>query len=85
MVFSFLVKFIKTKIIVVVELIYTISIKIIGTFITEGLDGFKICQRLFANRTTTDQTISKLVELAVRYNFDGWLINIENEIEVDIF
>lgn len=54
----------------------------LGTFITEDKDGFNLCKKLFSSNYNTDKLESKLVQLCVDYGFDGWLINIENKIEV---
>jgi endo-beta-N-acetylglucosaminidase D len=58
------------------------SIFFTGLFITEAGEGQTICKRLLGNRTELDRIIESMTDLAVRYNFDGWLINIENEIQV---
>jgi mannosyl-glycoprotein endo-beta-N-acetylglucosaminidase len=54
--------------------------RIFGTFITEFDFGKNICAELFEN---IELYVDKLIELTVYYQFDGWLINIENKIEID--
>jgi mannosyl-glycoprotein endo-beta-N-acetylglucosaminidase len=54
------------------------NVRMLGTIITEFGQGEKLCRDLFQN---IDKCIEKLIELTVYYNFDGWLINIENKIE----
>lgn len=54
----------------------------LGTVITEWKDGAILCSNLFSNEAAVDAAVDKLIQLAVYYKFDGWLINIENPIQV---
>ena len=54
----------------------------LGTIITEWKEGFVLCSKVFSNETMVEEVVDKLIQLAVYYNFDGWLINIENNIQV---
>ena len=53
-----------------------------GTFITEWNEGFERCTAFLGNKKLRTQVIDKLVAIATECNFEGWLINIENKIEV---
>ncbi|KAG1968327.1 cytosolic endo-beta-N-acetylglucosaminidase [Pimephales promelas] len=52
----------------------------IGTFITEWTDGAKICEAFLADEESYRTAADKLVQISHCYGFDGWLINIENEL-----
>ena len=53
-----------------------------GTIITEWDDGKELCKRFLASREICELFVDKLVQMASAYRFDGWLINIENDVEV---
>lgn len=53
----------------------------LGTFITEWDAGKAICSKILENEEVMEKTVDSLVVVANHYGFDGWLINIENEIE----
>lgn len=53
-----------------------------GTVITEWKDGTDLCKKFLKNDDSVTKTVQQLVNIAVRYNFEGWLINIENRLEV---
>lgn len=55
--------------------------QVLGTFITEWDEGKALCKRLLASKESTQLYASRLAELAAVLGFDGWLINIENEVE----
>ncbi|VDK51475.1 unnamed protein product [Anisakis simplex] len=57
------------------------KVMVLGTFITEWTSGAKICSEILASAENVERTVDKLVEIAKFYNFEGWLVNIENEIE----
>ncbi|TRY59587.1 hypothetical protein DNTS_003878 [Danionella cerebrum] len=50
----------------------------IGTFITEWTSGEKICEMFLADEESYRAAADKLVQICHYYEFDGWLINIEN-------
>lgn len=52
----------------------------IGTFITEWTDGAKTCEAFLADEESYRAAADKLVQISHCYGFDGWLINIENEL-----
>lgn len=51
-----------------------------GTFITEWEPGKAVCEALLASKETVTKAVNKLKRIALFYGFEGWLINIENEI-----
>ena len=51
-----------------------------GTIITEWDAGKSICGHLLAN---IQMAVEKLSDIQSFFGFDGWLINIENTLEVD--
>lgn len=53
-----------------------------GTLIIEGWTQSKtICTQMLSSLDMAERVASKLVEIANQYHFDGWLINIECEVE----
>ncbi|CAI9722477.1 cytosolic endo-beta-N-acetylglucosaminidase-like isoform X1 [Octopus vulgaris] len=58
-------------------------VPILGTVITENHKGAKICKQLLQSRESYENVARKLVEIAKFYNFDGWLLNIENVIQLE--
>ncbi|CAM9372688.1 unnamed protein product, partial [Discosporangium mesarthrocarpum] len=56
--------------------------RVLGTFITEWDEGYKKCQEFLCSKESIDIAADKLASIAVDYGFDGWLINIENPVEV---
>ncbi|KAL3876300.1 hypothetical protein ACJMK2_034164 [Sinanodonta woodiana] len=57
---------------------------ILGTVITEWDDGKKNCEIFLQTEESYKALANKLVQIAVYYQFDGWLINIENIIQVNM-
>jgi mannosyl-glycoprotein endo-beta-N-acetylglucosaminidase len=55
----------------------------LGTFITEWAEGKLVCERLFSSAASAQQAAKALVKVAVNHGFDGWLINIENELATE--
>ena len=53
-----------------------------GTIITEWQDGAKLCGQLFGSDDLVMKLAQQLVDMAEYYNFDGWLVNIENPVKV---
>lgn len=53
-----------------------------GTIITEWEDGTQICNHLLSSTDNVQKFVDQCVNLANYYQFDGWLVNIENSIEV---
>ena len=52
--------------------------------ITEWDDGKARCEAFLESEEAYKQFADKLVQLAKYYGFDGWLVNIENVIEVGL-
>ncbi|GAB6020425.1 hypothetical protein CHUAL_003120 [Chamberlinius hualienensis] len=61
------------------------GVPVLGTLITESEGGANICRDLLAGKDPylIGNFIDKLVEIAQHYQFEGWLINIENPIEAE--
>ncbi|CAF3433647.1 unnamed protein product [Rotaria sp. Silwood1] len=57
------------------------GVQILGTFITEFDAGKEICRQLLASDDNVDRAVDALALLMAWYNFDGYLLNIENPIE----
>lgn len=55
----------------------------LGTFITEWDAGTTACGRLFASEAAAERCAYQLAAIAAWHGFEGWLINIENELELD--
>ncbi|CAJ0581219.1 unnamed protein product, partial [Mesorhabditis spiculigera] len=56
------------------------GVRVLGTLITEWTDGAKICEKILEDETSVKKTIDALISVMVFYGFDGYLINIENEL-----
>ncbi|XP_069511317.1 cytosolic endo-beta-N-acetylglucosaminidase [Ambystoma mexicanum] len=55
------------------------GVSVLGTFITEWDGGGQTCERFLAGEEATYCAVAdQLVQIAQFYQFDGWLINIEN-------
>jgi mannosyl-glycoprotein endo-beta-N-acetylglucosaminidase len=52
--------------------------------ITEWEDGASRCAEIFKDQLSYRQVADQLVLIAKYYAFDGWLINIENPIQVSL-
>ncbi|KAF2319176.1 hypothetical protein GH714_013759 [Hevea brasiliensis] len=59
------------------------GVKVLGTFITEWDDGRRICDKLLETEESARMYAERLAELAVALGFDGWLINMEINLEVE--
>lgn len=53
-----------------------------GTFLTEWTDGAVTCEAFLKDQDSYRQVADKLVQISCCYGFDGWIINIENELSV---
>ncbi|CAL9187816.1 unnamed protein product [Musa hybrid cultivar] len=56
---------------------HTHGVRVLGTFITEGEDGSKICDTLLSTKEAARMYAERLTELATHLGFDGWLVNME--------
>lgn len=53
-----------------------------GTFITEWTDGATTCEAFLKDEESYRAVADNLVKISHFYGFDGWLINIENNLSV---
>ncbi|XVF24182.1 hypothetical protein REPUB_Repub13aG0105400 [Reevesia pubescens] len=58
------------------------GVKVLGTFITEWDEGKAICEKLLSTKESAHKYAERLAELAVALGFDGWLLNIEVQLDV---
>uniref|UniRef100_A0A3B3ZNA8 Cytosolic endo-beta-N-acetylglucosaminidase n=1 Tax=Periophthalmus magnuspinnatus TaxID=409849 RepID=A0A3B3ZNA8_9GOBI len=58
------------------------GVLVLGTFITEWTEGAKVCEDFLKDEESYRAVADKLVQICHCYGFDGWLINIENELSV---
>ena len=61
---------------------HTHAVPVLGTLITEWDDGAKRCSKILEDKATYKHFANQLVDIAEYYKFDGWLVNIENPIQV---
>jgi len=54
----------------------------VGTLITEWEAGKQMCAEFLKSEVEWRVLADQLVAIAVHYGFDGWLINIENALQV---
>ncbi|PVD38235.1 hypothetical protein C0Q70_00846 [Pomacea canaliculata] len=59
------------------------GVLVLGTLITEWGTGAELWEEILSSESTSYQFISKLVSMSKHYGFDGWLLNIENNIQAD--
>lgn len=55
-----------------------------GTFITEWKDGKIVCEDFLKDEESYRLVADKLVQISHCYGFDGWLVNIENDLSVSV-
>ncbi|ESW35571.1 hypothetical protein PHAVU_001G245900 [Phaseolus vulgaris] len=53
------------------------GVKVLGTFISEWDEGRAVCDTLLSTKETAHMYAERLAELAADLGFDGWLINME--------
>lgn len=58
------------------------GVKVLGTFITEWDEGKVITRKLLETKESAHMYAERLTELAVSLGFDGWLINMEVEVDI---
>ena len=63
---------------------HTNGVLSMGTIITEWEDGRQVCNHLLSSADNVQKFVEQCVSLANYYQFDGWLVNIENSLEVGI-
>ena len=59
------------------------GVEILGTIITEFDEGKKICDELLKNKETVDRFVDMCCKIAIHYKLEGWLLNIENKLDLD--
>lgn len=59
------------------------GVTVLGTFITEWEAGSAVCKKLLASEETVALAVRQLVCIANHHGFEGWLINIENEVPIE--
>lgn len=62
-------------------LLFICKLQVLGTFIAEHDVGADVCKRAFATPETAYQTAAQLAAVAAAGGFEGWLINLEVELE----
>ena len=55
--------------------------QVLGTFITEWEAGQQTCEVLFESMESAEQAAKQLVAIARYFHFEGWLVNIENNLD----
>ena len=61
---------------------HTHGIPVLGTLITESDDGVAKCSKFLEDASSLEILVNQLVDIAEYYRFDGWLLNIENPVQV---
>ncbi|KAK3912033.1 Cytosolic endo-beta-N-acetylglucosaminidase [Frankliniella fusca] len=56
------------------------GVPVLGTLITEGREGAKVWEDIFVDLPTTIRFADTLAAICRHYRFDGYLLNVENEI-----
>lgn len=59
---------------------HTNGVLILGTIITEWEKGTALCSQMLADEASIDAFVRKCKGVMADKGFDGWLVNIENEI-----
>lgn len=59
------------------------GVPVLGTFITEWELGAEYCRYLFGTQAAAELTAVRLAAVARSYGFDGWVVNIENDLDPD--
>lgn len=58
--------------------------QVLGTFITEWDPGREACARFLVDEKTAERAAAQLAGIADFYGFEGWLINIENDLDAHL-
>ncbi|PRW45396.1 glycoside isoform A [Chlorella sorokiniana] len=62
---------------------HTHGVPALGTLITEWEAGAAACRQLFGTAAAAEAAAAQLARIAAHYGFDGWIVNIENEMELE--
>lgn len=65
-----------------VDVAHKNGVSVLGTFITEWDEGAENCSIMFKSVESTVHFAKQLAEIAHTYNFDGWIVNIENTLSL---
>lgn len=60
------------------------NVKVLGTLLTEWEAGTIACQQLFQDKETALHTAAQLAAIAKCHGFEGWIINIENDVPMHL-
>ena len=63
---------------------HTNGVLSMGTIITEWEGGTQTCNHLLSTTDNVEKVVEQCVNLANYYQFDGWLVNIENSLQVSV-
>ncbi|XP_072959807.1 cytosolic endo-beta-N-acetylglucosaminidase 1 [Typha angustifolia] len=63
---------------------HTHGVKVLGTFITEWDEGKVACETLLSTKDSARMYAERLAELAFALGFDGWLINVEVKLGIQL-
>ena len=63
---------------------HTNGVLSMGTIITEWEGGTQTCNHLLSTSDNVEKFVEQCVSLANYYQFDGWLVNIENSLQVSV-
>eukprot|EP00094_Tigriopus_californicus_P010058 TCALIF_09699-PA protein Name:"Similar to ENGASE Cytosolic endo-beta-N-acetylglucosaminidase (Homo sapiens)" AED:0.13 eAED:0.13 QI:0/-1/0/1/-1/1/1/0/383 len=59
------------------------GVKVLGTIITEWESGTDLCEQFLSSDESVDLLVSKCVAICHCFSFEGWLVNIENDLTLD--
>ncbi|XP_002520781.3 cytosolic endo-beta-N-acetylglucosaminidase 1 [Ricinus communis] len=59
------------------------GVKVLGTFLTEWEEGRLACNKLLETEESARMYAERLAELAIALGFDGWLINMEINLDME--
>ena len=59
-------------------------LQVLGTLITEWDEGRAMCEAFLQTEETAQQAARQLAAIAAYYGFDGWLLNLENELDTSL-
>ncbi|KAF7816514.1 cytosolic endo-beta-N-acetylglucosaminidase 1 [Senna tora] len=57
------------------------GVKVLGTFITEWDEGRAVCNTMLSTKESSQMYAERLAELAAALGFDGWLLNMEVDLD----
>lgn len=66
-----------------VESAHKNGVQVLGTIITEWESGVGLCEQFLSSDDSMELFVSKCVEICEYYSFEGWLVNIENDLTLD--